>query len=325
MYNDPEQASFSSSNGLKLEQGLQEMHERIEGLVAASFTAMHKDGSVNLAMIERQAEHLARNGVVGVFVCGSTGESLSLTVKERMDIARRWVEAAPGELKVIVHCGHNSLEACRELAAHAQRAGAFGIAAMPPCFFRPHALGDLVDFFAETAASAPSLPCYYYHIPSMTGVHFPMTDFLEAAAPKIPNLAGIKYTFEDLMDFNLCRQAEGGRFDLLFGRDEHLICGLALGARGAVGSTYNFAAPLYNELIQAFDAGDLDRARRLQVKSQRMIRLFQGVDASFLCAMKTVMKMVGVDCGPGRLPLRNLTPKQEEEVRAGLEDIGIFE
>jgi N-acetylneuraminate lyase len=301
------------------------MHEHIEGLIAAAFTAMHPDGSVDPGLIEAQLDLLVRNQVAGVFVNGSTGESLSLSIPERMDIAQRWADAAPGGFKVIVHCGHTSLADCKEMAAHAQKIGAWGIGAMAPCFFRPEALTELVDYCAELAACVPDIPFYYYHIPSMTGVHYPMTDFLEAASSKIPNLAGIKYTWEDLLDFNLCRQMNGGRFDLLFGRDEHLICGLALGARGAIGSTYNFAAPLYTRLIEAFDAGDLDKARDLQVQSQEMIRLFQRVNAPFLAVMKTVMRMVGVDCGPGRLPLKNPSQEQHDRLRADLDKIGFFE
>ena len=301
------------------------MHEHIEGLVAASFTPMNPDGSMNPAMIEQQLDLLVRNKVAGVFVNGSTGESLSLSVQERLDIAKRWVDAAPDDFKVIIHCGHTSLAECKDMAAQAEKIGAWGIGAMAPSFFKPETLAELVAFCVELASCAPNLPFYYYHIPSMTGVHFPMTDFLEAASPKIPNLAGIKYTWEDLLDFNLCRLMDGGRFDLLFGRDEHLICGLALGARGAIGSTYNFAAPLYNRLIEAFDSGNLEKARQLQVQSQKMIRLFLRVDATFLGVMKTVMKMVGVDCGPVRLPLKNPSQEQHDKLQADLEKIGFFE
>jgi len=301
------------------------MLAHLEGLIAAPFTAMKADGGVSLEVIEKQVEFLLRNDVMGAFVCGVTGECMSLTTPERLDITRRWVEVAPEGFKVIVHVGHTSLEVSKVLAAHAQEAGAWGIGAMAPPFFRPASLKDLVASCRVVVSSAPELPFYYYHIPSMTGMNFTMVDFLRAAGNEIPNLVGIKYTGEDLMDYGLCRQLEGGRFDMLFGRDELLICALALGARGAVGSTYNFAAPLYSRLMEVFAAGDLETARNLQLKSMELIDLLKRSEGSFLACGKAVMTMLGVDCGPTRLPLENLTVAQAKNLHAQLEHIGFFE
>ena len=97
------------------------MHEHIEGLVAASFTAMNPDGSLNPGMIEKERDLLVRNKVAGVFVNGSTGESLSLSMQERLDIAKHWVDGAPDGFKVIIHCGHTSLVECKDLAAQAEK------------------------------------------------------------------------------------------------------------------------------------------------------------------------------------------------------------
>jgi N-acetylneuraminate lyase len=124
------------------------------------------------------------------------------------------------------------------------------------------------------------------------------------------------------MDFSRCLSFDEGRFDLLFGTDELLICALALGAKGAVGSTYNFAAPLYVELMEAFHKGDLYRARALQRKSIEMIHLLVRSSWSPQAAMKVAMKMAGVDCGPVRLPLRNCTGAEEESLRKGLNRLG---
>src|SRR5262245_7599421 len=99
---------------------------RLSGLVAASFTAFHADGSVNLAPVEAHAALLARNGVTGVFVCGSTGEGVSMTTAERMQCLQRWRDVTREQgsaLKVIAHVGHNSIGDAKDLAAHAQKAG----------------------------------------------------------------------------------------------------------------------------------------------------------------------------------------------------------
>ena len=299
--------------------------EKIKGLIAAPLTPMTDDGEVNLEPIEAYAALLARNGVAGVFICGTTGEGVSLTCAERMDVARRWVDVAGEGFRVIVHVGQGGLGDARVLAAHARQIGAWGIGAMGPCFFRPKTVEDLAAYCGAIASAAADLPFYYYHIPSMTGVVFPMVDFLAAAAPSVPNLAGIKYTWEDLMDFELCRMVDGGRYDILFGRDELLICALALGARGAIGSTYNFAAPLYRELIEAYDQCDFDRARRLQRISMQTVKLLKESGGSFNAAAKAVMKMRGVDCGPVRMPLRTLSASLYKKLETDLEAIGLFE
>jgi N-acetylneuraminate lyase len=156
----------------------------------------------------------------------------------------------------------------------------------------------------------------------MSGVTFPMIDFLRAAKDKIPTLAGIKYTFENLMDFGQCVAFEGGRFDMLFGRDEMLLAGLTVGTKGAVGSTYNYAAPIYTALIKAFEAGNLDEARRLQARSYALVEIL--VRHGGLPAQKAMMRLAGLDCGPCRLPLRTLTPKQYETMAGELDAAGLL-
>jgi len=193
---------------------------------------------------------------------------------------------------------------------------------MPPTFFRPADLDALVAWCAAVAEAADGLPFYYYHIPGMTGVQVATARLLPAAAERVPSLAGVKYTWEDLFDFSLTLDACGDRLDVLYGRDETLLAGLVLGARGAVGSTYNFAAPLYRRLIEAVAAGDLDRARDLQRTARQMIAALREVSGSFLPAAKRVMALVGLECGPVRPPLRNLGAEEARAVEEGLARLG---
>jgi len=295
----------------------------LTGLIAAPFTAFHNDGSVNLSAIEQHVASLLANRVTGAFVCGTTGEGVSLTVAERMQVAERWQQVSNGQLNIIVHVGHASLADARALAEHAQKIGAQGVASLAPFFFKPGNVDDLVAFCAETAAAAPELPFYYYQIPSMTGVSIPAADFLRTAAPLIPNLAGVKYTFENLMDFAECVRLEDGRYSIVFGRDEILVAGLSMGARGAIGSTYNFIAPIFHEIIAAFDKGDLATAREKQAAANAIIQIF--IRYGGLPAGKAMMKMIGLDCGPVRLPLRTLSAAREEQLRKDLEAAGFFD
>ena len=299
------------------------MNKSIHGLIAAPHTPFHADGTLAPETIPAQARLLAHNGVRGAFICGTTGEGSSLTGDERRQVVEAWVAARPASLAVIVHVGHLSQGDACGFAHHAAAAGADAIATIAPSFFKPATVGDLVQWCAPIAAAAPGLPFYFYHMPGMTGVNHAAADFLRAAEKVIPNLAGVKFTHENLMDFGSATEVAGGKFDLLFGRDEILLAGLALGARGAVGSTYNFAAPLYHRIIDAFNRGDLAAARRDQLRAIEFIEVLGRHGG--LAAGKSAMKLIGLDCGPVRSPLRPLTAQDEASLRAGFERIGFFD
>jgi N-acetylneuraminate lyase len=294
----------------------------LKGLISAPFTPFHPDGSLRTEMIPALARSLVTNGVHGAFVCGSTGEGTSLSMEERKQTATAWQEAAGPALKIIVHVGHTSLVEARALAAHAYEIGAWGIGCMAPYYFKPARLEELVAFCAEVAAAASALPFYYYHIPSMTGASFAMADFLRLAGDRIPNLAGIKFTYENLMDFAEAAQLENGRFDLVFGRDEMLLANLALGGQSAIGSTYNFMAPVFHRIIAAFESGDHAAAREAQARANAVIAVF--LRHGGMPAAKAMMRMIKLDCGPVRLPLRPFTSQQYAALEEDLRSAGFF-
>lgn len=301
------------------------MQHRFRGLIAAPFTPFNADRSVNLAAIPTYVRFLRENGVSAAFVCGTTGEGLSLTLEERLAIAEQWVKSSDSRLPIIVHVGHTCLEDARKLTAHAQKIGAAAVSALAPCFFKPRNQDELVDWCEAVASAAPSLPFYYYNIPSMTGVSLPVAEFLTKAQSRIPTLVGVKYTYEDFPDYKACVKVADGKFDILFGRDELLLEGTKAGALGAVGSTYNYAAPIYLRLIDALKAGDDAKARQLQDTAIKMIGICNGQGVTHLAASKALMGMLGVECGPVRLPLVQPTAATLATLRAQLTEIGFFD
>ncbi|QDV68774.1 N-acetylneuraminate lyase [Rosistilla carotiformis] len=295
----------------------------LQGLVAATFTPLAGDRTVDTAPIPAMVDRLVDDNVAGLYVLGSTGEGPSLTATERCTVAEAFVQSAAGRLPVIVQVGCESLSSARELAAHAQRIGADAVSAVSPVYFKPDCVETLVDSMAEIAAGAPNLPFYYYHIPAVTGVNCSMVDFLRLAADRIPTLRGIKFTSTNVFEFQSCLEFAGDRFQLLWGLDEMLLSGLGAGAQAAVGSTYNFAAPIYQRLLAAFAAGDLDEARRQQSLSQAIVRAF--IPYGPRGAQKAIMSMIGHDCGPSRLPVATLTQSQRDALRNDLDAIGFFD
>lgn len=293
---------------------------RLTGLVPAVLTPFAPDGTLNPAAVEKQAALLSGDGVKAVFVGGTTGEFSSLTVPERMALAGRWLEVARGTpLRVVVHVGSNCLADSRELAAHAGAGGAAAVAALAPSYFKPRTPDLLAEWCRKVAAAAPGTPFYFYDIPSMTGVSFPLTEFLERAADRIPTLAGAKFTNPDLTTFQYLLRAGGGRFDVLWGTDEYLLAALALGGRGAVGSSYNFAAPLFRRLTAAFERGDIAAAREDQFRGLRVITLL--FRYGYFAAAKELLRGRGVDLGGVRLPNANLTPEQTAAFRRELDQL----
>jgi N-acetylneuraminate lyase len=299
------------------------MSEKIVGFVAAPLTGYRSDGSVNLDVVPAYAEMLHANGMAGVFVNGTTGEGMSLTTDERRALAEAWVEAAPAGLQVLIHVGHVCQREAQALAEHASGVGADGIGEIGPVFFRPDTVEALVDYCEQTAAAAPDLSYYYYHMPSMNHVDFLMHDFLEVADGRIPTLTGIKYTHHDLEDYGRCVAFGGGKYDVLFGRDEVLKDARRLGARGAVGSTYNILAPLYHRLIQADEESDWVEVDRLQAISVKAIDLLAG-SGGFMSGMKRVLVGLGLELGGMKCPQKNLSEADGDALLTALTEAGVM-
>jgi N-acetylneuraminate lyase len=289
--------------------------------VAATHSPFRADGTLALEVVPIQAAFLAANGVRTVFVSGTTGECHSMTCEERLALSEAWAAAAPAHgLDVIVHVGSHVIEDARRLARAAGALGLAGISTLAPSYFKPRTLGDLIDWCEAIAAEAPALPFYYYDIPSMTQVSFPIEQFLLAAPARIPTLAGVKVSNPDLVSYRRGLDAAAGRLDLPWGTDEALLAALATGARGGVGSTYNWAHPLYVGLREAFERGDLDEARRRQSISVAMVDALS--ESGFMGTAKALMVRLGVPVGPARPPHGNPPPAQVDAVVARLDALG---
>ena len=298
--------------------------EKIIGLIDAPFTPFHENGEVNLEPIGAYAAMLAKNGLKGVFINGSSGEGYMLTEEERMQLAERWLEVAPKDFKVIVHVGSCCVKASRMLAAHAQKIGAWGIGAMAPPFPKIGRIEELVEYCEEIASGAPGLPFYYYHIPAFNGAFLPMVELLKAVDGRIPNFAGIKYTFESIYEYNQCRLYKDGKFDMLHGQDETILPSLAMGgAQGGIGGTTNYNGRCLTGIIEAWKAGDIDKARKLQNFAQEVINVICHYRGNIVGG-KRIMKLMGLDLGKNRTPFQNMTDEEETRMKAELEAIDFF-
>ncbi|MFA6292601.1 MAG: dihydrodipicolinate synthase family protein [Victivallales bacterium] len=295
---------------------------KFKGLVAASFTPMRADGSIALDKVPELVSHALKHKLSALFVNGTTGEFAALSFDERIRLAEAFLKSAKGKLPIIVHAGSASVDESANLARHACDNGADAVATLAPFYFRPGDIRALVEALKTVAAVCAPLPFYFYHIPSLTGVNFRVYEMLPLLLEEIPNFAGVKFTNEDLMDYQRSVDFCGNRAQIMFGRDEILLAGLALGAEAAVGSTYNFAPRIYQRILDAFAKGNLAEARHWQERSQALISFLPRYGFG---VQKVMMKLAGVDVGPARQPVTNLTPAVEKELCAQLTEVKLLE
>lgn len=287
----------------------------IKGLVCAPFTAFDELGNVDLGKVAEQARFYKNNGVSGVFACGTTGEGSSLTMPEKKALFEEWSKQRDGGFAVIGFLGGTSVGDCVELARHAQSVGLDAVAMTAPYYQRPATVKDLALTIAQVASAVPEMPFYFYHIPVLTKVAFPMIRLLEEVDSLVPNFAGIKYTDENMMDFQLCLEFKNRKYNIMWGRDEMLLEALSIGADAFIGSTYGYMAPLYHAITEAFQAGDIKMAAALQFEAVRLITLLDKYGSG---TGKAFMRAAGLDLGPCRRPLNTL---EGERYQAFLQEL----
>ena len=166
------------------------------------------------------------------------------------------------------------------------------------------------------------MPIYVYNIPGLTGVDVG-TDMMRKLLAAIPTMRGIKYTSYNFFEMRKIIELENGCLNVVSGPDELMIAAQAMGADGAIGSTYNVLTGLFVQAYEAFNAGDVVTARELQAKANRVISTF--LQFPSFSALKEMMRLIGVDCGAARAPNLPLTDEQKGQLREMLEDVGFFE
>lgn len=292
------------------------------GLLAAPVSPMLPNGDIDLDAIAEYAEALKADGVAGVFCNGTTGESMSLSVRERKAMTERWMATG---LKVCAHIGAQSLPETRELAAHAQSCGVHAVAVICPSFFKPASVSDVVDFLQDVSNAAPAVPLLVYHFPGLTGIPFRLSDILAEALRRgtLPNLRGAKYTSPDLGDFTSCLQLKGPITELLYAQEPNIAGATFIGATAFVGRDYSYVGPLYNRVLAAASKGDVAGARALQGLVASFLAMFSAaVGGSVEKGIGAAKVLTGLrlqrDVGPPRAPVPRLSVIEKQKLSEGM-------
>lgn len=286
---------------------------KFAGILPALMTAFGDDG-IDKDKIKQHIKRLAAAGVNGFYIGGSSGEMVLCSVDERKRLLEASVEAVGelvGQLSVIVHTGAMSTSDALDLTRHAAKTGATAVSSVTPLYYK-YSFNEIKHYY-EQLANASNLPVIIYNIPAITGTTLSHAQLSELLS--IDNVGGMKFTSSDFFTLNLLTQEFP---DKVFynGSDEMLLSGLAAGADGGIGTTYNFMPKHIVGIYRLFSEGRISEARELQSRANRVIDTV--VRLGTLPASKYMIKLSGTDYGECREPFMLLTDtaKHELEVSA---------
>ncbi len=291
--------------------------EKYQGIIPAFYACYEEDGKVSKQRTRELARHMADKGVKGLYVCGSSGECIYLSKKERKKILEIVMDEVGGELTVIAHVACNNTEDSEKLAAHAESLGVDAIAAIPPIYFHlpDHAVAQ---YWNDISAAAPNTDFIIYNIPQLSGTRLTLPLYREML--KNPRVIGVKNSSEATQDIQMFKDAGGEGHVVMNGPDEQLVSGLAIGADGGIGGTYGVMPELYLAIYDAVKRGDIPKAQQIQNEACRIIYALCGCHGNMYAVIKKVMDLrEGLSLGGVRKPLANLVeadmPKVQECVQ----------
>ncbi len=290
------------------------------GIITAAVTPLSKDGSAlaDRAVFARYYRFLMDRQINGLFVCGTTGEGMVLTLPERKAVAEMAVSIVAGEIPVLVHAGCSSTAETIELARHAAASGVDGVGVITPYFYTYDAQA-LAEHFRAVANAVPDLPVFLYYLPSFAHNDLP-PELVARLSRDCPNIQGLKHSDSDQIRLQEYRQAVGEDFTLLSGDDSVALAALALGADGCVTGKSSAFPEMMVALYHAFKAGNLPAARILQSNLNRLLGGLLDIGVGIgLAYFKAALRFRGIDAGGMRSPQRPLTAQEETDLVQGLQ------
>ena len=282
-------------------------YENLHGILPALMTAFTDDGAhIDRARIRKLVRHLIDSGVHGLYVGGSSGEMLLCSTEERMELLETVLDVtqnAGRPVAVIAHVGSAGTRETLALARHAARSGADAVSSVTPFYFS-YGFAEVRRFYEELAAV--ELPVVIYNIPARTGMTLNEAQ-LGTLLSIPPNVAGMKFTSSD---FYLLERLVTAHPDKIFynGSDEMLLSGLAAGAHGGIGTTYNFQPARMLSIYRLYHEGRMAEALANQRQANAMIEAV--LDYGVLPACKALLRIGGLDYGTCRAPFLPLSDEQ---------------
>jgi N-acetylneuraminate lyase len=271
----------------------------IRGIIPALITPYTADGRINEDSLEKIISLNMKKGVSGFYVCGSTAEAFLLSLEERKRVLEVVTSCVDGKASVIAHIGCISTDEAIELGMHAEKAGADAVSSIPPFYYK-FSPEEIRGHYRKIADKV-SLPIILYNFPAATGCSLTGADSRDLLAD--PHVIGVKHTSYNLYELERMKQLNN-ELIVLNGHDEVYLGGLAMGADGAIGSTYNFMAEKFIMMNQHFGNGELQAAQKLQSEANNIIDVL--VEVGLLAGIKYILGLQGIECGHCRSPFKRL-------------------
>lgn len=287
--------------------------EKYKGVIPAFYACYDARGDISPDRVRELTRYFIKKGVKGVYVNGSSGECIYLSVEERKIVLENVMAEAKGKLTVICHVACNNTRDSVALAEHAEEQGVDAIAAIPPIYFHLPEY-SIAKYWNSISKAAPNTDFIIYNIPQLAGVQLTMSLFKRMLENQ--NVIGVKNSSMPVQDIQMFKQTAGEDFIIFNGPDEQFISGRVIGAEGAIGGTYGVMPELFLKMDSLLKENKIDEAREIQYAVDAIIYKMCEAKANLYAVIKGVLRRNEVlDIGSVRPPLAELYDADYEIVR----------
>ena len=288
------------------------------GAGVAIITPFHEDGSINYDQLKKLVDYHCENGTDSIVICGTTGESATMTEEEHLECIKRTIDFTAGRIPVIAGTGSNCTATAVELSREAAKAGADGLLVVTPYYNKATQKG-LIEHYKAIAREADA-PIIMYSVASRTGCNIePAT--VAALVKEVDNIVGVKEASGNISQVAKIMQLTQGDIDLYSGNDDQIVPILALGGKGVISVLSNVAPRETHEICAKFFAGDIAGSRELQLKAMPLINaLFSEVNP---IPVKKAVSLMGMEAGGLRMPLTEMEEANAQKLAQAMRAFGI--
>ncbi len=292
--------------------------QNVKGSIVAMVTPFHEDGSVNFEVLTELIERQIAGHTDAILTLGTTGESATMTHEEDDAVAEHTIRVVNGRVPVIVGSGSNCTATMKEKSLRYERMGADGLLLISPYYNKANAEGMYRHF--ATVADAVNIPCILYNVPGRTGCSIPVS-VVERLA-KHPNVAAIKEASGDIGYAMKIAHCIGPDFALYSGNDDITIPLMSIGGSGVISVYANVMPEMCHQIVEDYLGGRQEQALANHLKYLKLMNhLFLEVNP---IPVKTAMNMMGLHCGPMRLPLCEMSEANAAILQATMKEAGLL-
>lgn len=284
-------------------------------IISAVPTPFNKSFKVDNSKIRMLYNYIIKKNINGVLINGTVGESLSLSIAERMSILEEWLKIIKNRknFSVLVNISCESIEDAKSLSRHASECGVEGVLCHSPSFFKLDNIDSLINFCKPIALQCHNIPFYFYYLPDFTNFKYNMNHLVPKTKKIISNFRGLKFTDSNLADLAICIK-DFPEYNFFLGRDELFFQSLNIGVNNFIGGTYCLFSEKYIKILELFNKNKINEAKEEYINTCKLTTLISNYGG--IRAIKSIFKIQGIDCGPLRAPLKNMTDNEFKKLES---------